>query len=137
VLLSFRIEECRAVVKRVVKELDLRATLRQGSSYLDSRRQQKALDAGRDAVEYLASVVEFDAFDKFKNVSCSSLLILLQKFCFLCKRAATIAVVAVTISQLHHIAYSHSISSLCPRVTAVTAAYVGLHEHSGNQIYDT
>jgi hypothetical protein len=56
-------------VKRVVKELDLRETLKQGSSYLDSRRQQKALDAGRDAVEYLASVVEFDAFDKFKNVS--------------------------------------------------------------------
>jgi hypothetical protein len=96
-LLSFRVEECRAVVKRVVKELDLRETLKQGSSYLDSRRQQKALDAGRDAVEYLASVVEFDAFDKFKNVSL--LIIDLPSFktvaFYRCKRA--VAVVAMSI----------------------------------------
>eukprot|EP00611_Tribonema_gayanum_P029485 TRINITY_DN78_c2_g1_i2.p1 TRINITY_DN78_c2_g1~~TRINITY_DN78_c2_g1_i2.p1 ORF type:complete len:266 (-),score=93.87 TRINITY_DN78_c2_g1_i2:492-1226(-) len=72
-----RIAEGRGVVKAIVLGLDLKSSLVQGTYYLSGggRRQEGAQDRARDAVEYLASVVEFDAWDRFKKDYTSSVAI--------------------------------------------------------------
>mmetsp|Transcript_15378 Transcript_15378/g.22843 ORF Transcript_15378/g.22843 Transcript_15378/m.22843 type:complete len:226 (+) Transcript_15378:39-716(+) len=63
-----RIEVCREVVKQIVVGLDLKRNLTEGSYYLrDENASSAAREFARDAVEYLASVVEFDAFDKLQK----------------------------------------------------------------------
>ncbi|CAM9844540.1 unnamed protein product, partial [Choristocarpus tenellus] len=60
-----RIQECRGLVKAVLRGLELKECVKDASLYLpEGRKRQAALDAGRDGIEYLASAVEFDAWDK-------------------------------------------------------------------------
>lgn len=71
-----RMEESRGVVKTILKAYDLRENAYQGVRYLSGdRAQNQAKEIGRDAVEYLASVVEFDAFDKIKKDYTSTIAI--------------------------------------------------------------
>ncbi|CAM9455768.1 unnamed protein product [Ectocarpus sp. 12 AP-2014] len=57
-------QECRGMVKGVLRGLSLQESIKDAVLYLPRGKRQAAGDAGQSAVEYLASVVEFDAWDK-------------------------------------------------------------------------
>eukprot|EP00904_Undaria_pinnatifida_P000980 jgi/Undpi1/10883/HiC_scaffold_3.g01409.m1 len=57
-------QECRGMVKSVLRGLSLPESLKDAVLYLPGGKRQAATDAGQSAVEYLATVVEFDAWDK-------------------------------------------------------------------------
>ncbi|CAM9875599.1 unnamed protein product [Ectocarpus sp. 4 AP-2014] len=57
-------QECRGMVKGVLRSLSLQESIKDAVLYLPRGKRQAAGDAGQSAVEYLASVVEFDAWDK-------------------------------------------------------------------------
>ncbi|CAM9759871.1 unnamed protein product [Scytosiphon promiscuus] len=57
-------QECRGMVKGVLRGLTLQESVKDAVLYLPGGKRQAAGDAGQSAVEYLASVVEFDAWDK-------------------------------------------------------------------------
>ncbi|CAN0152105.1 unnamed protein product [Ectocarpus fasciculatus] len=57
-------QECRGMVKGVLRGLTLQESIKDAVLYLPRGKRQAAGDAGQSAVEYLASVVEFDAWDK-------------------------------------------------------------------------
>ncbi|CAM9921549.1 unnamed protein product [Ectocarpus fasciculatus] len=52
------------MVKGVLRGLTLQESIKDAVLYLPRGKRQAAGDAGQSAVEYLASVVEFDAWDK-------------------------------------------------------------------------
>jgi hypothetical protein len=65
-----RLDEFRGEAKVILKGFDLRANIDDCAGRLQNRRsKEKAQELGRDAVEYIAQVVEFDAFDRLKKVS--------------------------------------------------------------------
>ncbi|CAM9584230.1 unnamed protein product [Discosporangium mesarthrocarpum] len=58
-------QECRGMVKGILRG-ELRECVKDAPRYLPEGggKRQVALESGRDAVEYMATVVEFDAWDK-------------------------------------------------------------------------
>ncbi|CAM9688666.1 unnamed protein product [Chrysoparadoxa australica] len=64
-----KVGEFRGIVKTILggQQLLLRANIEEAATYLPPGKREASIEKGREAVEYLASVVEYDAFDKLKK----------------------------------------------------------------------